>query len=232
VRILIHMVRLVLFDIDGTLVKRPGLTGGKAAAFEAAVKAVAGTDVTAVDGWYEGLTDQLIMAELLRRQGWAEEDIVARRDDLNRELDAAYSRLHRKGDHHVLPGVIELLDALTQEGTALGLITGNTKPTAQRKLEAVELWSYFPFGGFGDDVHERRSDLVRVAMKRAQAVPQETAVLGDTPRDISAAAEAGVGHNVGVATGPHPSYVLKKAGADHVFEDLSETQLVMEKLGF
>jgi phosphoglycolate phosphatase-like HAD superfamily hydrolase len=123
-----------------------------------------------------------------------------------------------------MPQVEETITALARRGVAMGLATGNIEAGARLKLERVGLWHHFPFGGFGSDARER-AELVRVAIARAQGRSGVTFtadaiwVIGDTPRDITAAHAAGV-RAIGVATGPYDEAALAAAGADRVFPTL------------
>ncbi len=225
------MRRLILFDIDGTLVS------GRAAkpAFEAAMVETYGTvgELGAVS--FAGKTDPQIARELLRTVGLADEVI-----------DAGFSELWVRYLGHleewlvdlpmlVLPGVHELLDELAaMEGVGLGLLTGNIVGGAQLKLGSAGLWDRFAIGGFGSD-HEERDELPAVALERARlhwSVAVEaasTVIVGDTPRDVSCG-RAGGTRTLAVATGTYEASQLVEAGADHVLEDLSATEDVVTLL--
>lgn len=140
----------------------------------------------------------------------------------------------------VMPGVRELLDALaTRDDVFLALLTGNYEAGAKLKLELFDLWRYFRCGAFGDNAPDRNSLLPRavaaVAACLAEApasVPSERrrVIVGDTPLDI-ACAKAGGARSIGVATGSHSVDDLRAAGAEVVFEDLSDTEAVLKALG-
>jgi phosphoglycolate phosphatase-like HAD superfamily hydrolase len=223
--------RLILFDIDGTLV-----SGGPAKhAFEAAMVETYGTvgDVTGVS--FAGKTDPQIARELLSAIGFARETIDAGLDELwERYVEHLGERLHDR-PMKVLPGVLELLDALAGlEDVGLGLLTGNIARGAELKLGSAGLWDRFAIGGFGSD-HEERDELPAVALDRARvhwSVSIEAAdavVVGDTPRDVGCG-RAGGTRTVAVATGSYVVAELAAAGADHVLEDLSSTPEVVTLL--
>jgi phosphoglycolate phosphatase len=135
----------------------------------------------------------------------------------------------------VLPGVRELLDALARvEGLALGLLTGNILEGARLKLGSAGLWGRFDIGRYGSD-REVREELPAVAIERARAhwghplKPADTVVIGDTPRDVGCG-RAGGTRTLAVATGHFSAMDLEKAGADHVLEDFSATDRVVEIL--
>jgi phosphoglycolate phosphatase-like HAD superfamily hydrolase len=149
---------------------------------------------------------------------------------LERELH--YPGSSRKG---TMPGVRELLDALSPiESACLALLTGNYEAGARLKLEYFDLWRYFRCGAFGDNAPDRNRLLPR-ALARAAACgkgvvsPADAIIIGDTPLDI-ACAKAGGARSIGVATGSHSVEQLREAGADIVFEDLSDTEAVLSAL--
>ncbi len=121
-----------------------------------------------------------------------------------------------------LPGVPELLDRLgRREGVLLGLCTGNLEPGARLKLGCVGLWDRFRFGGYGSDA-EPRPEIVRTAWKRARDLgATEALVIGDTPRDILAAHEAGL-PACGVATGRWTVHDLSTHGPEVVLQDFAD----------
>jgi phosphoglycolate phosphatase len=149
---------------------------------------------------------------------------------LERELQ--HPGASRKG---MMPGVRELLDAMSPiESAYLALLTGNYEAGARLKLEYFDLWRYFRCGAFGDDAPDRNGLLPR-AFARAAACggpvvsPSDAIIIGDTPLDI-ACAKAGGARSIGVATGSHSVQQLREAGADIVFQDLSDTAAVLSAL--
>jgi phosphoglycolate phosphatase len=214
---------LHLFDIDGTLM----LSGG--AGMRALRRAFAGRhgveDATA--GVHpDGKTDPLIVTEMFqlhlgREPEAAEIPLVIA--DYERLLGA---ELRAAAGAVVLPGVRALLAELAARGEPLALCTGNSVTGARIKLEHVDLWRFFPCGGFGSD-HLERPRIVAVAIERARAVfgrafaPDEVLVIGDTPRDIAAARAVGA-RVAAVATGPHSYAALAEHHPDQLFADLEE----------
>jgi phosphoglycolate phosphatase len=138
------------------------------------------------------------------------------------ELDKPGSR---KG---TMPGVRALLDALSaRDEVYLALLTGNYEAGARLKLEYFDLWRYFRGGAFGDDAPQRNGlvskAVARVAERGGPAFSNADAVvIGDTPLDVACAAFCGA-RSLAVATGSHSVEQLRAAGADVVFEDLSNT---------
>lgn len=218
-------MKLILFDIDGTLV----LTGGAGVrAMTRACDELLGSG-EALDGIpVAGRTDWVILQDVLARLG--------------RELDAAlFAALRERylvwlaqeieapghGVKGVMPGVRAVLDVLQRRADiALGLLTGNFHAGARIKLEHFDLWRYFRCGAFGDDAADRNA-LVPFAVTRAEAIgvrvrsAGDVVVVGDTPHDIACALAAGA-RPVGVATGSYTVEQLRASGSPNVFEDLSD----------
>ena len=220
------MPKLVLFDIDGTLV----LTGGAGvrAMTRACDELVGSSD--ALNGIpVAGRTDWIILHDALHVMGRELDDELFSR---LRDRYLLYLRDEIKAPGHgikgVMPGIPSLLDALhRRDDVFLGLLTGNFEAGARIKLEYFNLWRYFRCGAFGDDAPERDA-LVPFAVARARecGVSELSAadilVVGDTPHDISCARAVGA-IPVGVATGSFSTDELQQSGADIVFHDLSNT---------
>jgi phosphoglycolate phosphatase-like HAD superfamily hydrolase len=227
------IARVMLFDIDGTLVLT---VGAGLRAMSRAFKDVFAADDDAFAGIpIAGRTDQIILADALAR---LERTADAAAHAKFRGTYYAYLREEvgrpgpRKG---VLPGVRELLAALSvRDDVLVGLLTGNFAEGARIKLEHFDLWRHFRCGAFGDDAADRNA-LVAFALDRAAAfgfggVPSDRVfVIGDTPLDVACAAAAGA-RAVAVATGHHAADELRAAGAHVVFDDLSETDRVLSAL--
>jgi phosphoglycolate phosphatase len=228
------MQKLVLFDIDGTLV----LTGGAGLramnrALEEAFGHSDGLDGIPV----AGRTDWAILSDAVRRVGRALDGVML--DDLRtryvtnlaEEIEApGYGR---KG---VMPGIREILDHLERRNDVLvGLLTGNFEEGARVKLAHFDLWRYFRCGAFGGDAADRNA-LVPFAVERARAcgLPDiddaDVIVVGDTPHDVTCAQVAGA-TAVAVATGSSSVEELRGTGAQHVFEDLGEVEAFLRLLG-
>ena len=221
--------RLVLFDIDGTL-----LSGGRGArdAFAGALVEVFGT-CGDVEGFaFEGKLDPMIVRELLRAAGIPEETIGRRLSDalalyLDR-LEAALA-LQRPA---LKPGVAAVLDGVAGEGAVAALLTGNVERGARIKLSAVGLWEKFAFGAFGDEA-PRREDLGPVALEKARRLfpfdGSDCVVVGDAPQDVACALALGA-RIVAVATGKTPAWALAQAGAHVVLPDLADTTRALEAI--
>ncbi len=224
--------RLVLFDIDGTLL----LSGGAGRrAILAAVAEDAGIAPDQVEQVrFDGKTDPQIVTELFAAAGHPEfpgPERIAR--VLDRYLDHLERDLARSADLvTVMPGVEALLDSLGRDDrVVLGLLTGNVTRGAVLKLAAVKIRSdQFRVGAYGSD-HHLRSELPAIAAGRARTifgrrpVGDEIIIIGDTPADVTCGRAVGA-RSIGVATGSFSTDSLAGAGADHVFADLSATETV------
>ncbi len=202
-------MRLILFDIDGTLISAKG--AGKRA-LERALEAHYGIASGMRGVALEGKTDPLIVREALALAG-RRENFDGRLSPVFRKIYADFLReeLASLADFEILPGVIELIARLTdQRDVLLGLATGNVQEGAWLKLERAGLRAHFSVGGYGSDA-EDRTEVVRRAVERARAclgdrTIRRTVVIGDTPRDIHHGRLAGA-DTVAVATG---SYSLEE----------------------
>jgi len=221
---------LLLFDIDGTLMK--GASGAHAAALRQALKNVHGVDVDGVRLVVPaaGRTDGEIARLYLLEAGISAERIDARAADVQEECCRLYAGLCPSDlSSLVVRGMPELLEALSaRDDVQLSLVTGNFEAVARVKLKAGGLGHWFARGqgGFGSD-SEDRTMLPPIARRRAGELgglstswPRErTVVIGDTPRDI-ACARADDLRCVAVTTGPHGRAEL--GGADAVVDSAPE----------
>jgi len=223
-------MKLVLFDIDGTLLLSDG--AGKRA-IHRALKDVFGT-IGPEDYRFDGKTDPQIVRELMRFAGHGDEHIDARmRGVFDRYLRYLGEELqdtrHRA---YTLPGVPELLDALEANAdVVLGLLTGNLERGAHAKLQAVGIDpARFRVGAFGSD-HEMRPELPAVAQGRARRLlgvdiaGSSMVVIGDTPADLTCGKALGASA-IGVATGRYSVEQLAEHRPMAVFQNLADTDAV------
>lgn len=228
------MKRLILFDIDGTLL---WTRGAARRAFLSAMIEVYGTAGPIATHSFGGKTDPQIARELLRLEGFADADI----DRALPLLWASYTRELRvelaSPDHEtiVLPGVRKTVAALVERTDVLvGLLTGNIRDGAELKLASAALDGPFRLGAYGSD-DERRDALPSIAVERARELSgrgfagRDIIVIGDTPADVTCGLSLDV-HAVGVATGSFDAEALTSAGAHTVFADLSDTGAVLDAL--
>ena len=227
-------MKLVLFDIDGTILWTDG--AGRRA-MEGALLEVFGT--SGQSGYrYDGKTDVQIVRELMREEGVDDATIDAR---LPAVLDEYLTRLDRElSEHepqvHRFDGVLELLDAIeARADRVLGLLTGNLVGGAQRKLRAVGIDPHrFRVGAFGSD-HEQRPALPAIALERSREslghalTGERLVIIGDTPADIHCGRGVGA-RAIAVATGRYSVDDLSSHQPSAVFADLRDTAAVMRAI--
>jgi phosphoglycolate phosphatase-like HAD superfamily hydrolase len=204
-------MRIVLFDIDGTLLS----TGGAGlAALSRAFQDLHGVEDAASGVEFHGRTDPLILDSIARRRLGRPLADGERTALFDRYL-AHLPRTLEDRAFRVLPGAQEIVEALDASGdVVLGLATGNVEPAAWAKLRRGALDRFFRFGGFGSDSPDR-TELTRLAVARGRALAGEDAdaiLVGDTVHDVRCANEVGV-PCLAVATGNAPERALSEAGA-------------------
>ena len=226
--------RLVLFDIDGTLLWSDG--AGRRA-MQGALTDVFGS-AGSPEYRYDGKTDRQIVRELMRAEGHEDAHI----DGGMERLVALYLEGLRgeladgTREVRVLPGVPELLDALERrDDVVLGLLTGNIAPGAAVKLAAAGIdIGRFRVNAFGSD-HEHRPELPAVAQARArerlglEVQGERVVIIGDTPADIECGRGIGA-RAIAVATGRYGVEELRAHEPAAVFEDLTDTAAVVEAI--
>jgi phosphoglycolate phosphatase-like HAD superfamily hydrolase len=227
-------MKLVLFDIDGTLLSSGG-AGMRA--MRAALTELFGT--TGDPAYrYDGKTDKQIVRDLMRGHGHDDAYIDQRMDSLLELYLEGLEREVRSGERipRTLPGIPELLDELEgAEDVTLGLLTGNIEAGAKVKLAAAGVdFRRFRVNAFGSD-HEHRPELPAVAQRRAAGVlgrelgGDAIYVIGDTPADISCGEAIGA-RAIGVATGHFSVDELRRHDPYAVFENLAETGAVLSAI--
>jgi phosphoglycolate phosphatase len=228
-------VKLLLFDIDGTLVLTGGAgLRGMTRAFQhlfGVPDALKGVPVA-------GRTDPAILDEILSRANVAVTPEVTGRfqdtylpllaEEMETPSGSPADPSHHSNHKGPLPGVREIVAALAgRDDVFLALLTGNFTKAAEIKLGYFDLWRPFRCGAFGEDAVARH-ELVPVALARAQALgcppvaPSDVIVIGDTPLDVLCAKNAGV-RCLAVATGGYDRETLAAAGAHHAVETLEDT---------
>ena len=227
-------MKLVLFDIDGTILLTDG--AGKRAIHRALIDVFGSTGPA--DHRFDGKTDPQIVRELMRIDGHADERIDAGMAGLfERYVDYLQDELRAGAeDVRVMPGVVELLDALdARHDATLGLLTGNLAAGARAKLAAAGIDpNRFSVGAYGSD-HETRSQLPAVAQRRAREElglvvdGRDVVVIGDTPADLSCGRSIGA-RAIGVATGHYSVDDLSAYEPAAVFSDLSCTDDVVRAI--
>jgi phosphoglycolate phosphatase len=227
--------RLLLWDVDGTLV-RAGDLG--AAVFDLALEGVLGLR-PASRVRMSGKTDPQIVTEYLAQLEVEQDDALVRSilGDVERHLADAARNGQLAAGGHACPGVAELLAKLALDDRIVStLVTGNIRENARLKVAAwgLDPWFDLEIGAYGSD-HSDRNRLVPLALERVRdrygvrLDPAEAWVIGDTPRDLECA-RAGGCKCLLVGTGRYRAVDLAALGADALFEDLSDTARVVEVL--
>jgi phosphoglycolate phosphatase len=223
-------MKLLLFDVDGTLIHSGG--AGRRA-MHMAFEEIYGIE----DGFKNismyGMTDPLILKKALANHGleWRKQDEERFKNLYIKYLSTEiYTSLPQK---RIMPGTVELLDTISQrENLIRGLLTGNWEKGAKIKLGFFKLNHYFELGAFADD-SEIREDLVPIAVKRCEKLreielkPEDVYVNGDTPLDILCAKPHGA-RTLVVATGIHTKEELLAENPDSFFPDLTDTTEIMK----
>ncbi len=227
-------VRLLLLDVDGTLIEPRG--AGRVA-LRSAMLEVYGQTGPIDDHDFRGKTDPWIVRDLLRYCGWANEEIDARLHEIwepyLRHLDDALEAVPTRPTP--CRGVPELLGRLSADARyELALLTGNVEEGATRKLLAAGISHRFDVGAFGSD-SECRADLPPIAVARAARRTglslrvEDAIVVGDTPEDVRCARANG-SRVLAVATGGFSADDLRSHDPDGVLDDLSDSDSVLEAL--
>jgi phosphoglycolate phosphatase-like HAD superfamily hydrolase len=226
------MQKLVLFDIDGTIMHNGG--AGRDA-MEHALQTVFGTKGSTAYR-YDGKTDKQIVRELMQLEGHDDTWIDVRMEQVTQLYVETLQKTLAEDDRDIgmYEGVAALIDAVdARDDAVLGLLTGNIETGARLKLQAVGLdTNRFVINAFGSD-HETRGELPAIACRRLREslgidIPgHDVIVIGDTPADIHCGRDIGA-RAIGVATGRYSVRELQEHDPFAVFETLRDTDAVMQ----
>jgi phosphoglycolate phosphatase len=223
-------MRLLLFDVDGTLVWAHG--AGRIALTKA-MAAVYGTPPLYEEYDTRGKTDPRIVLDMMRAAGLPDDVIYARLsscfDAYVRHLDLLIDNGHPV---QAMPGIPELVRALSSRSdSVVGLLTGNIERGAYAKLRPTGLLPHFRVGAYGSDDADRRR-LPAIARERARTLTGhdfpfgQIVIIGDTPLDVDCARACGA-RSVAVATGQHTYEELASCAPDVVFADFSDVDAAL-----
>ncbi len=220
---------VVFFDIDGTLIKT---AGASRASMLRALRELYGVQANELYVDAVGRTDRAIVRDLLALHGLEPTDREVERF-LARYVEYLPGELRRRPKAHVLPGVPDVLERLSRRpDVAIGLLTGNARHGAYRKLRHFGLDHFFPFGGFGDRWLDR-ADVAKEALEAAEKSlgqtidPGKCWVVGDTVHDVTCARAIGA-KAIAVLTGWSLVSDLYAVGPDAVIDDLTELDTLLK----
>ena len=219
---------LVLFDIDGTLVRRAGPHHREALAY--GIRRVTGLETTTDGIPVQGMLDPDILTRMMRRAGASPAHIRAALPEIMRVAERYYLRVCPPLHSKHCPGVEPVLQRLERHGLLLGLVTGNLTRIGWRKLGRAGLREYFRFGAFGE-MARTRAGLVRLAITEARhrgwiSRSARVSLIGDSPSDI-AAARANRIPIISVKTGITPPADLEALAPDFLLPNLRHLRLRM-----
>jgi phosphoglycolate phosphatase-like HAD superfamily hydrolase len=219
---------LVLFDIDGTLVRRAGPHHREALVY--GVRRVTGLETTTDGIPVQGMLDPDIVTRMMRRAGANAKSIRFAMSEIIRAAERYYLRVCPTLHHKHCPGVEPVLDRLTRRGYLLALVTGNLTRIGWRKLERAGLHRYFRFGAFGE-TGRTRAALARSAIRYARAQGwidrgSQVSLIGDAPSDILAARANRI-RIIAVKTGITPPDELRALEPDYLLSNLGHLRLRM-----
>ena len=219
---------LVLFDIDGTLVRRAGPHHRDALA--EGIRRVTGLHTTTDGIPVQGMLDPVILTLMLRRAGASPRDIRQAMPEIQRAAERYYRRVCPEIRAKQCPAGAAVLDRLTRRGILLGLVTGNLTRIGWHKLHRAGLRPYFRFGAFGE-MARTRAGLAALAIREARSrgwigrgVP--ISLIGDSPSDVVAARQNRI-RSIAVRTGITPPAALAAERPDFLLLNLRDLRLRM-----
>jgi len=228
------MNKLLLFDIDGTLITGHGIP--KKVAINVINRRFPnfknGNNVS-----FNGMTDPLIIKEVLAANNYPIEiDHPIVSEILNEFMVELEKHVNPASPPSLLPGIIDLLEyCISKKDVFIGLVTGNIMRGARIKLSAINIYKYFSIGAFGSD-HWNRNELPHLAVSRAEKYfsqkfdPENIWIIGDSPKDVECAKANGL-KCLAVETGKISNQVLAECGADFTVKDLGNLDYLKEILG-
>jgi len=224
--------KLVLFDIDGTLLS---VNSVNRRILMDALREVYGTEGSAGNHDFAGKMDSIIIYEVLHNAGLSD-GVIAEKFDKAKQTYIEMFRMQSKSTDVVLmDGVRKLLDELSAHSELIvGLLTGNFEGSGRHKLLLPDINHYFPFGAFADD-GASRNELPQVAVEKAYQLTgkrfseQNIIIIGDTEHDIACARVLNA-KSIAVATGSYSTEELKKHNPHILYKNLCETDIVISEI--
>jgi len=219
---------MVLFDIDGTLIRRAGPHHRQA--LVDAIRRAVSVETTTEGVPVAGMLDRDILATMMTRAGMKPGAIKKAMPDVIKHAQSIYVRASPDLARKVCPGVRRMLARLHRRGVVIGLVTGNLSRIGWRKMERAGLRPYFRFGAFAE-LAKDRAGLVRFAIRHARREgwigrDSHISLIGDHPNDVRAAQANGI-QSIAVATGLADFGELQAHSPDIVVPDLRSLPLEM-----
>lgn len=219
------MPPLILFDIDGTLVRRAGPHHRQA--LVDGVREATGLETTTEGIPVHGMLDPDILTLMMKAAGYGDSQIASAMPQVIAAAQDAYQATVPDLTDKICPGADELLSELQRRGAVLALVTGNLTRIGWRKLERAGLRGYFRFGAFGE-MAKTRGGLARLAIERARREgliggDSPISLVGDAAQDVQAARENGI-RAIAVRTGITPVEELQAAAPDLLLDDLTHLE--------
>ena len=224
--------KLVLFDIDGTLLSVNSINRR---VLMDALREVYGTEGSAGTHNFAGKMDSVIIYEVLQNAGLSDAVIAERFDTAKKTYIEMFCMQAKHTDIILMEGIRELLEKLSASSELmLGLLTGNFEGSGRHKLLMPDINHYFPFGAFADDAASR-NELPQVAVDKAYQITgkkfseQNIVIIGDTEHDIACARVLNA-KSIAVATGTYSTEELKKHHPHVLYENLGRTDVVLGEI--
>ncbi len=223
------MSKLILFDIDGTLIS--DCDDIHLQSFDYAFRSTLDKySSRACDIDYSGKTDLEIIFKLLHKEGFSKEQDNNLINNIIREMSLFFDRNASPKNIKLLDGVESLLADMSSKDFLIGVSTGNIEFIARKKLEITKIAKYFKVGGFGDN-HKNRVDLLLSTITTAEndfncGFKNNIFVIGDTPRDVISGKMVGA-KTIAVATGNYSFADLKKEKPDFIVKNFKNKESVL-----
>ncbi len=218
------MQKAILFDIDGTLLKAPGL--GRPA-FAEAFEIAYGVEADFSQTSFVGATDTAVIRAMAQQHGIL--STASKEEHFYLELTKRLDPRLAQGPLELTPGVQRFLEALCKRNYLLGIVTGNIRATAWSKLIHAGLAHYFTFGAYSTDHHDR-NEIARIAVQRARTLKAHPCLLvGDTPKDVEAARAVHL-PVLAIGAGWLDPEILHAAGADAFLKDFTDLDVALQHI--
>ncbi len=224
---------MILFDIDGTLISSLACEENERQRYLITIRNVVGREPSVIPSRFAGMVDPQICKILLTETGLDEETVEYFLPKVLTRMGEIYRDMEKRPWPN--EGVEELLRILRRsQDHIVGVLTGNLSAVAKEKLRASGIDSYFVEGFYADNYFDRNrlvEDAVRTSVAKHKLSDRKNVIIiGDTPRDISAA-NAAKATSIGIASSLFSLEQLTQANATRVFSDLKPSRDLLSALG-